>query len=176
NGVTVVYTNNSPNVTATVVIGRVNPAALAALGTVPGTVDAYDVRVLDGDPRSILDATFSFTDNATGTGVPIVATFDPTLGRFVLVQGSKQFLGSFFVDQASNTVSVVIDQTSRPTISSLAGTLFTLSVPNDAPQTPSSQVFLTPAAGQTLVAADSGITSRQGSTTNLVSSSEVTLT
>ena len=50
-----------------------------------------------------------------------LATFDPTLGRFVLVQGSKQFLGSFFVDQADNTVTVLIDQTSRPGPSRTSG-------------------------------------------------------
>jgi hypothetical protein len=186
NGVTVVYTNNSPNVTATVVIGRVDPAALAALGTFPGIVDAYDVRVLNGDPRSLLVATFSFTDNASGTGIPIVASFDPTLGRFVLVQGSRQFAGSFVIDQKGNTVTVVIDQTSQPTLTSLGGTLFTLSVPSDTTTTFTSSTGPTdanslrasqsPAAGQALVAGDAGVAARQGSTTNLVSSSEVTLT
>src|SRR5207245_1343181 len=67
-------------------------------------------------------------------------------------------------------------QTSRPTVTQLGGTLFTLSVPNDAPQqAPVSQVFFAPQTGQTLVAADAGVRP-QGSTTNLVSSSEVTFT
>jgi PKD domain len=180
-GVTVVYTNNSPNVTATVVLGRVDPAALAALGVLPGTTDAYDVRVLDGDPRSLLLSTFHFTDT-TGRGVAVLATFDPTVGRFVLVQGSRQFPGAFVIDKTADTVTVLIDQTSRPTLTSLGGTLFTLSVPGEVGTTFPSAVrtdtrsFETPASGQTLVAADSGGGVRQGSTTNLVSSSSLTLT
>jgi CSLREA domain-containing protein len=175
-GVTVVYTNNSPNVTATVVIGRVNVAALAALDPPAGTADAYDVRVLNGDPRSILVASFHFTDNASQTGTPLVASFDATLHRFVLVRGSLRTNGLFVVDHTNDTVTILIDQTSAPTVSSLGGTLFTLSVPSDNPQSSSSQVFLTPASGQTLVSADAGTSVRQGTTTNLVSSSDVTLT
>ena len=81
---------------------------------------AYDVRAINVDPRDAAIVSFHYE----GDGLPVLTYHDRAAHRPVPVHTSL-----YIVDQATRTVTLVLDGRSAPSLGQLKGTVFTIAVP-----------------------------------------------
>jgi parallel beta-helix repeat protein len=87
---------------------------------------AYDVRGINLTDADTAVVVFAYPGG--GVGLPVLRYFDPARDAFLPVQGSTRAPATPSIDQANRLISVVFDSTSRPALTSLTGTVFTVSV------------------------------------------------
>lgn len=85
---------------------------------------AYDVRALGVYPFDVAVVTFHYS----GDGTPTLTYYDKLTRR-------QEEVGSdtYVVDEQNDTITVVLDRDSTPQLRDLTGTVFTISVPFEAP-------------------------------------------
>jgi hypothetical protein len=116
---------------AAVILAVVPPSVAAALGApsatpaAPITMTAFDLRVV-GQPDVIQSVLVSFHYTGSATAVPTVTFFDRTTGRQMPV--SSQL---FRINQATQTITILFDRFSTPSVDDLRRTVFTISVPTE---------------------------------------------
>ena len=99
-----------------------NPAFAGAApqGLVLG---AFDVRAIGIGAADRLVVRFSYRAPA-GSPAPSLEFFDPRRGAYVPVRGSTRVPNSLVVDTAAQTITVIVDDTSTPSLASLTLTRF----------------------------------------------------
>src|SRR5205085_10877456 len=117
---TVTLSNLGGTTPAVLLLGSVDLKALAGLAGSPTQdpaqlVAAYDVRVLDPGPASTLTAQLTYP-NGVPAADPSVLYFNQATGTFDPVHGSTSKPGSFVVDKAARTATVILGDTSAPTV------------------------------------------------------------
>lgn len=128
-------TASAPGVTATLThaAGAAGPATLFVAayeanpeaGAVAGLV-FYDLRVKNADPADRVVVSFGYPD--IGGAEPVLLYYNPAAGAFVEVGGSTRLPGSLAIDRAARVITVVLDVSSTPAVTSLLGTVFTVAV------------------------------------------------
>lgn len=185
-GATVTLNNLGGATPAFLLLGIIDPKALDDLNGSPTKdpsqlVSAYDIRVLDAGPASTLTAAIQYPNGQPGVD-PAVQYFDTAANQFVAVEGSPTIPNSFVVNQDTRTVTFVLAGNSSPTVASLGGTVFTLSVPAPTPTPTSSQSNNTGSSPFQLIASTpqalvslGGITKTPAGTTGLVGNTALTV-
>jgi predicted outer membrane repeat protein len=192
-GAIITLSNLGGTTTAFLLAGVVNPATLKGLTGSPSAdptqlVSAYDIRVLTAGPDSVLTAQLTYPNGEPGAN-PSVQYFDTAAAAFAPVIGSTKVANSFVVNKAAHNVTFILGDTSTPTVASLGGTVFTLSIPAPTPATTSNNgnpstvntgttPFLLASAAATsaaLAGLETAPVSAPIPTTGLVSSSTLTI-
>ncbi|HYU62072.1 MAG TPA: Ig-like domain-containing protein [Solirubrobacterales bacterium] len=119
---------------ATLTTASTDPSAATLLAALypPGTpgfdprdltaLSAFDLRTIGATSADVLVAKFRYpADTPPGT-VPTLLFLDPQSGRFEPVGGSTKLPDSLVVDEANREITIVFDDTSFPTLTSLKGT------------------------------------------------------
>jgi len=119
-----------------------NPTSVSVFA--PGAL-FFDVHVAGTALAGSLTATFQFP-----SGSPFVSTlffFDSGARAFLPLRGSGQALGSYVVNQAAGTITVIFDGTSVPALGNLTGTVIaadTLTATGSAAPTAVADTYTTP--------------------------------
>jgi parallel beta-helix repeat protein len=92
----------------------------------PTVSAAYDVRGINLTAADTAVVTFAYPGG--GVGLPVLRYFDPARGTFLPVHGSSLAPATPRIDTRDRLITVVFDRTSRPALTSLTGTVFTVSV------------------------------------------------
>lgn len=109
---------------ATILVADV-PSQVPAPGTlVAGSYEVRAVNVVDGDMAII---TFQYAN--LGNGLPTLTFFNRATGTYEMVQGSALLGNAIFIDPIHHTITLILDSSSFPSILSLTGTVFTITVP-----------------------------------------------
>lgn len=169
---------NSSGVTAALVLGDTNadPPATLFVGTFSGNPEDaastglvfYDVRVTNVPPGSVLTVTFAYPGFA-GDQV-IVQYFD------VVSQTYQQVQAATFIDAVADTVTIVLTDTTIPSLAMLSHTVFTIALA-PPPPTPAAATATT-TINPFIVSATNGVSGQVSApiSTSFSSSAPVTLT
>ena len=154
-----------------------NPTS-GTVSNLAATTTFYDLRVTGLGADARLTATFSFPSGATGSSVAL-SIFDPATNSFVSVRGSKLVPNSYVVDPVARTIRVTFDRSSLPMLTSLTGTVFSVSVsapPADSVTTTTTTQVST--GNSSLSSSESVVANALTSTsnTNATTSTSVTIT
>jgi len=128
-------------------------------------VNFLDYKVQNATSGDVAIVVFSFTAGLTN---PTLAFFDSNTNTWEPVAGSTIVPNSYRVNTTNNTITVIFDSSSFPTITELTGTVFTVAIPATN-NTPSSTVGVFPP----VVSTENSGTAVQ---TTFVSSSSLSLT
>jgi hypothetical protein len=115
------------------------PLALARGLGATSVSAAYDVRGINLTDADTAVVTFGYPQG--GVGVPVLRYFDSEKDTFLPVRGSTLAPPTPRTDLTNRLITVVLDRTSRPTLKSLNGTVFTVSVELPAEPPPTGTVL-----------------------------------
>jgi hypothetical protein len=126
----------SPTATgnAILLVASLNSSMNQGLPVAPGlpsaqvaqAVASFDIRLSNADSGDV--ATISFDFPAGSGNTPFLEYVDPLTHTIKAVQGSSAKTGSLVLDRAHHRFTVTLDRTSQPAITSLTGTVFTVSI------------------------------------------------
>ena len=88
-------------------------------------ISAFDIRSASVLGRDTAIIVFSYQ----GAGTPTLEFFDRSTLSWQPVESGSRFPALFHIDMMAHTIEVVLDKTSSPTLASLNGTIFTISIP-----------------------------------------------
>src|SRR5262249_14687500 len=137
---------------------------------------SYDVRAINMDRGDQVTIVFRYQEGTSPGADPVIEFFNEQTKQFELVRGSTIVPNSLVINRQAQTVTLILDGTSFPTVRSLMGMVFTVILPTQPPTEvtaqPSPQVALAATRASTTVS-DSG--SGLGNTITLRTSSQPTL-